>query len=178
MRVSLVALCALIFALPAGAAELLPRLAKGTPYATARRQLVEQNFVPVRIVDHGDRLVCSRYPEVCRAFSEVVECTGAGVSLCMWLYRDRTDGRYWIVVTQGDPDASLGVSRMRYDSAGPAERSDLDGLSVSGPNGRPFRFAYPRKPVPLCREGQPNPDTCWIKPPPGYRPAPAPGRTP
>ncbi|MBX3484812.1 hypothetical protein [Phenylobacterium sp.] len=155
-----------------------PHLLPGASYPTARRQLMAQNFVPVRIIDHGDRLVCSRYADVCRAFPEVVECTGAGASFCMWLYRNRTNGRYWIIVTRGDPDTPSDVSRLRYDNAGPADRPALDGLTVAGPNGRPFRFAYPPKPVPLCREGQPNPETCWIKPPPDYRPAPPPRRTP
>ena len=154
-----------IAALPAGATAPLPKLAKDTPYPTVRAQLIAQKFVPVRIIDHGDRLVCSRHADLCRAFPEVVECTGAGASFCVWLYRDRTSGRYWIVVTRGDPGGPSGVSGLRYDNAGPADRPALDGLVVSGPNGRPFRFTYPPRPVPPCREGQPNPDTCWIKPP-------------
>jgi hypothetical protein len=178
MRVFLVGLLALILALPAAAREPLPRIAKDTPYPTARRRLVEQTFTPVRIIDHGDRAVCDRDADLCRTFPEVVECAGAGASFCMWLFRNRADGRYWIVVTRGDPGTPHDLSRLRYDHARPADRPALEGLTVSGPNGRPYRFAYSPRPDPLCSEVRSGSQTCWIKPPPGY-PASSPAkRTP
>jgi len=151
-------------------AEHGPNVQHGIAYPKARRLLIQQGFQPVQILSRGASETVCDYGVLCAKFGEVMTCTGAGASYCMWLYRHERDGGYWTVVTQGDPGAPPQWERLRFDGSGPATPRDLDGLTVATPDGgvRRFRFREPTRALPLCGPGKSGP--CWIKPPPGYSP--------
>jgi hypothetical protein len=167
-----IALLASLALLPgvADAATGGPRLKVGMPYPQVRRDLIQQGYLPVRILGREDaNPTCDRDPALCRTYPEVANCTGAGASFCAWLYRRRSDARYWMVVTKGDHGTPRDMGRVRYDNDGPADRADLAGLVVETVKGGRERFTYPSQPDPLCSaSGGQTPR--WITPPPGYKP--------
>jgi hypothetical protein len=148
----------------------------GVAYRTARRALIKQGFIPVKILsqDNG-RETCSGTGATCRIFPELLQCTAGGMQHCAFLYRQQTTGNYWIVSTIGEEGVAPDVDFRLLRCCGyrPATEYYLDGVAILRPNGRPFRFQYahpppPDPPLPLCSEvGGKMP--CWIKPPPGVR---------
>ena len=113
-------------AAPQAQAAPRPAITKGTPYPDARARLIRQGFDPVPIAKRGAAYTCEDHPELCRAFPEVISCTQAGGQFCNYLYRQRVDGRLWIVGSEGEEDANpVDLRRLRVHAVWPAEDDDL-----------------------------------------------------
>jgi len=111
-----------------------PRIALGTPYPEARRQLMAQGFDPVRIVAWGPGQQCG-WTVVCDKYKETFSCAG-DAPLCEFLYRRRSDGRYWSVETRGEPIGRGNFRAMRYAGAGATGRDEGFDQFVIGRDGR------------------------------------------
>jgi hypothetical protein len=165
LRAVVLALC--LLGLHSGAATAAPHgphVKSGIPYATARRQLIAQGFDPIRVLaNHGGfgGEPCPR-GSICRTYPELADCA-ADIPTCLFLFRRRSDGSYWMIDAQDPGEEFMGLRRVRYGGAKPAERSDLEELVVRLPNGRRVSFETP---LPLCST------TVWMNcraPPPPRR---------
>jgi len=156
-----------------------PRIAgersqSGVAYRTARRALIKQGFIPVKVLsqDYGSE-ACGGTGATCSAFPELLQCTAGGVQHCAFLYRQRATGRYWIISTIGEEGVAPDVDFRRLRCCGyrPATAHYLDGVEILRSSGRAFRFQYAHPPeadtTPLCRDNG-GAIPCWIKPPAGY----------
>jgi hypothetical protein len=147
MREWLLTLCGLLARTSgAQAAPVRPQVKADTPYPDARRQLIQQGFVPVHVLWASENPgECDADRRVCRRYSEVIACAGAGArSPCEFLFRHKLSGRYWIVATEGEPldDSQSGMRGLRCCGFALAGRKDLDGLVILTPAHRRVRFSY------------------------------------
>ena len=137
----LFAISLLSCAAAANAGPAKPHVKEGTPYPEARVELIRQGFDPVRIVswDTFDHRCFGQ--DICAVYRELLQCA-ADTPACEFLYRRRSDGRYWVVGIRGEADKPTvkAMRGLRYDGAGPAGKGDLSGLVVIGPNGRRVTF--------------------------------------
>jgi hypothetical protein len=118
--------------------------AAGVSYPRGRRMLIAQGFTPVRLIARDKAgfekswNVCDSYAERCRAFPEMVYCSGTGRGECAWLYRRRADGRYWLVFTELD-EGRRGHDQLRCCGYRAAKPGDLEDLEALCPDGRRYR---------------------------------------
>jgi hypothetical protein len=139
----------------------------GTPYASARRQLITQGFEPAHIVSNGN--YCGgRGDPACT--SERIICA-ADIPACQWLFVRRSDNALFVVSTGSELDAHGRPIPPEdgYVGIRTADRATLEGLVVLLPNGRRKSFVSPPPPyraplTPLCSENGGR-IPCWIKPP-------------
>ena len=104
-----------LWALPAGltvlgaamaAAQTVPTVPRGPPYAGARRLLLNLGHAPVAPA----RPRCAEgREEICRAYGEVERCAADGVARCLFLWAK--DGATFEVETRGLDE--LTVERVR-----------------------------------------------------------------
>jgi hypothetical protein len=123
-------LIGLLLSTPASAAGPTPKIRSGTPYNFARSQLIAQGFDPVRIVGR-DGNPC-KTANVCNP--ELEDCASPGV--CSWIYRRRSDGTLFQVVTEreglpgdhanGGPVAWVGPLRRIVDGRITSTRYNSD----------------------------------------------------
>lgn len=149
------------------------RSATGIAYPTARQLLIRQGFVPVKVAQRGDGTwMCDGGRSLCHLFPEVLDCSGAGMEYCAFLYQHRRTGKYWIISTAGEEGEPPDFKQLRCCGYRPATKSYLEDLVILRPNGRQFRFQYPHPSeadiTPLCSETK-GQAPCWIKAPPDYR---------
>jgi len=166
-----------------------PHVRIGTPYPDARAILIRQGFDPVRIVswDTSDHLCFAG--DICAVYREILQCA-ADEAVCEFLYRRRSDQRYWLVGIRGETDKPTikAMRGLRYDGARPATDGDVSGLEVIAQDGRRLKLKNRQAEgratrasrdrmleedahLPLCDKLPPDQrQNCWIKPPAGYRP--------
>ena len=143
-------LACLLLATQAQAAAAKPHVKRGTPYADARAELIHQGFDPVRILlwdaTLGKDQACPGWSQVCVAYPEVMNCF-VDIPVCQFMYRRRSDGRYWTVNSLGEPDRHKGdgLRSVTYDTAASTPRYWLDDFVVVGPNGRRMQFRATRR---------------------------------
>lgn len=152
MRALAMALTLVLLGMSAGdaaAGPQRPQVKRGTPYATARLQLVAQGFDPVRVLANPRGFGGEPCPRdsLCHTYPELANCA-ADIPTCLFLFRRRGDGSYWWVDAQ-DPreDFTPPFRLVRYGGIARADRRDLDGLVVRLRNGRRVSF---EEPLPQC----------------------------
>ncbi|MGL4285341.1 MAG: hypothetical protein ACRCVA_03295 [Phreatobacter sp.] len=85
MRTTALALASLLaLTAAATAAERLPTLARGTPYASVRDTLLAIGWRPVTMPG-ADR--CSRYDSRCKDRPEMESCAGTGMANCLFTWQ-------------------------------------------------------------------------------------------
>lgn len=73
------------------------------PWTEVRARLIQLGYQPVALVQPADETTCERKPDACRAWPELMECSGSGYGYCSFLYRlPGRNGRLFQVVTWGD----------------------------------------------------------------------------
>jgi len=104
-------LCAIALSLSATmllAASTAPKFRKGTPYATARAELLRRGWSPVKATqpdcEPGREDVCAAYPET-------QSCAGTGFGLCTFDFRSPS-GSLIEIVTHGGSVGQLTVSEV------------------------------------------------------------------
>lgn len=100
-----------------------PRVRIGTPILEARRQLIAQGFLPIRILSEvGMPPECESVEGFCAVLPEMEACA-TDRPYCTFLYQRQADGSFWLVQTTGEAfNTSPGELRhMRYTVAFPAE---------------------------------------------------------
>lgn len=118
---TLVAVAVVLLALPAMARDL-PSLRLGTPYATARQQLIRGGWQPVTVPGSD---ACSPGDERCQGRPEMVACSGTGMAACSFAWR--RNGVTVHVFTQGETAPVVsGIERRggeqpRWSGTGPWE---------------------------------------------------------
>jgi hypothetical protein len=142
----------LLLATQLQAAPARPHVKRGISYADARAELIRQGFDPVRIVSwNSENHECRdiAWPDVCAAFRETMNCF-VDVPVCQFLYRRRSDGRYWTVNSLGEPDSRgrAGLDSVTFDTARPTPDHWIDDLVILGPDGRRLRFGKSRRKAP------------------------------
>jgi hypothetical protein len=90
------------------AASAAPKFRKGTPYATARAELLRRGWSPVKAsapdCEPGREDVCAAYPET-------QSCAGTGYGLCTFDFRSPS-GPLIEIVTHGGSVGQLTVSEV------------------------------------------------------------------
>ncbi|MBL8537030.1 MAG: superinfection immunity protein [Hyphomonadaceae bacterium] len=101
--ISLTILALAAFAHPAHA-QPATLLAPGTNYATVREALQAQGYEPLVFPRGGPWDPCT-YESICRAYPEIIDCSGMGFNPCRFAFR-APEGGYLVGVTAGEsPDA-------------------------------------------------------------------------
>lgn len=81
-----------------------PRFRLHTPYSQVRAALAGAGYSPQIIRDRPmDEPTCERERRLCKAYPELLWCSGTGMSFCKWLFRRTSDGRFVTVTTDGEP---------------------------------------------------------------------------
>jgi len=79
-------------------------LALGTNYATVREALQAQGYEPLAFPRGGPWDPCT-YDSICKAYPEIIDCSGMGFNPCRFAFR-APQGGYLVGVTAGEsPDA-------------------------------------------------------------------------
>ena len=106
MRTLFASLCLLMFATASLAAQPLPRFKKHTPYPTVRAQLIKLGYAPIPVkLKPGAVTQCRSNDAMCGKYPEIISCTEAGALYCNLLFQRRSDGRFFLVTTGGEPHA-------------------------------------------------------------------------
>lgn len=100
------------------AAEPLPNL-RDIPYPVARSELAALGYAPIRVARRASWMGCP-YPDDCRRYPELLQCSGTGIALCDFVFRKRRTGKYVFVTTYGE-------ELRRVHSLSYARRYDLEG---------------------------------------------------
>ncbi len=90
------------------AAPDIPKFRKGTPYATARAELLKRGWSPIKAA----RPDCEPGREdVCAAYPETQSCAGTGYGLCTFDFRSPS-GTLIEIVTHGGTVGTLSVAEV------------------------------------------------------------------
>ena len=82
MRIALAAVLILTAAGAQAQSNALPKIAKDTGYAAARKTLLAQGYVPERL---ADAMTCEKDDPRC--FPETFSCAGTGLGACLHIWR-------------------------------------------------------------------------------------------
>ncbi len=80
------------------------------PYAFARTVLIRQGVLPIRRKHPRDDWDCE-VSKLCGRYPELISCAG-DADLCAFLYRRRSDGQFFRVITRGQEADALVVDTI------------------------------------------------------------------
>jgi hypothetical protein len=82
MRIALAIVFILTAAIAQAQSNAIPRIAKDTDYAAARKALLAQGYAPERL---ADAMTCEK--DDLRCFPETFSCAGTGLGACLHVWR-------------------------------------------------------------------------------------------
>lgn len=103
----------------AAIAQSLPRLRKGMPYAQARSLLLRQGWRAVvnsEQVNNPNRSGVIDYFINRQGYTEVVDCSGTGIGLCLFQFRNRAGQTLMISTADNDPPGKSTVYGWRIET--------------------------------------------------------------
>lgn len=94
---------------------VVPSLKKSMLYAEAREMVVASGWSPAGLFQHDVLQNCMSREDVCARYPETVSCSGSGLGLCRFAFKN-SSSRTLIIITKGELVESLQLEEWFVDS--------------------------------------------------------------